>query len=212
MNQPEKKNDVILFHNWTDQLVQVGRWLDERGWVPATGGNLSYRASATEIAITVSGRHKGELTPDDIMMVDYDGQALDGKKPSAETLLHTGLYKLFPHVHAIIHAHPRASVTYTLVNDGDCVSLFGYELLKALPGVKTHETTVRIPIFDNSQEMRTLQLVIDAWYKNYPDAPPVYLVRGHGLTVGATDVQTARYITEAMEEMFAYELARKERR
>lgn len=192
-----------------DQIVRVGKWLDQRGWVPATGGNLSYRLNDKEIAITVSGRHKGELVPDDIMRVDYDGNSLDGKKPSAETLLHTGLYKICPGVNAIIHAHPRASVSYSLAQSGDRAILSDYELLKALPNVKTHDIQITIPIFDNSQDMVALQLEVDAWYQDHPNTPPVYLVRGHGLTVGARDISTARYMTEAVEEMFAYELARK---
>jgi methylthioribulose-1-phosphate dehydratase len=196
------------FKNIATSLIEAGKFLDRRGWVPATGGNFSHRLSDKEIAITVSGRHKGELKPDDIMRVDYNGTSLDGKKPSAETLLHTGLYKTHPDVHAILHTHPRAAVTYSLVNTGPSVTLSGYELLKIFPGVTTHETSVTLPIFDNSQDIPALQKLIDAWYKEHPTTPPIYLVRGHGLTVGAKDIATARYITEATEELLAYELGR----
>lgn len=188
-----------------DDIIETGRWLDCRGWVPATGGNFSYRIDDAQILMTVSGRHKGELVPDDIMRVDYMGQSLDGKKPSAETLLHTGLYKIHPNINAILHIHPRSCVVYSMQHDADHVVLSGYELLKAFPNVGTHEAHVSIPIFDNTQDMMALQIKIDAWYKKHPGTIPVYLVRGHGLTVGAKDIKTARYMAEATEELFAYE-------
>jgi methylthioribulose-1-phosphate dehydratase len=190
----------------------VGVRLHQRGWVAATGGNLSHRLGDGSVAITVSGRHKGELTPQDIMRVDADGAALDGKKPSAETPLHTGLYRLRPEVDAILHTHPRTSVIFSLVHEGETVSLTGYEFLKAFPGVETHETAVRLPIFENTQDMQALQRQVDAWYGAEPSAPPVYIVRGHGLTVGGVTVDAARHTTEAVEELLSYELERRRHR
>lgn len=191
------------------EIVDIGHWVDSRGWVPATGGNLSIRLADGTVAITVSGRHKGDLCADDIMRVDMEGKSLDGKKPSAETLLHTGLYKTRPDVDAVVHTHPRQAIAYTIIfKDQKNVRLSGYELLKIFPGVKTHETTVTLPIFENTQDMVALQKEVDAWYKEHPETPPVYLVRGHGLTAGAKDILYARYITEAVEEMIAYELER----
>ncbi len=199
----------VDFNTAQKQIIDVGQWLDNRGWVPATGGNFSVRLDNGTAAITVSGVHKGELVPDHVMTIDMDGQSLDGKKPSAETLLHTGLYKLSAEVDAILHTHPRASIIYTnLFNNKSSIDLSGYELLKIYPGIKTHETTVTLPIFNNSQDMPALQKEIDAWYTQHPETPPVYLVRGHGLTVGAGNIAMARYITEATEEMMAYELAK----
>lgn len=190
-------------------IIRAGRLLDARGWTPATGGNLSARLGDGSVAITVSGVHKGHLTPDDIMRVDMRGNPLDEKKPSAETLLHTGLYALHAHVQAVLHSHPRASVTYSMVRpDAQHVDLAGYELLKIFPGVKTHDVSVRLPIFPNSQDMRALQKEVDAWFAAHPTAPPVYIVRGHGLTAGAPDLDVARFVTEATEEMMAYELAK----
>jgi methylthioribulose-1-phosphate dehydratase len=191
------------------KLLDAGRRLDARGWVAATGGNLSARLDDGSIAITVSGRHKGDLVPDDIMRVDMNGAALDGKKPSAETLLHTGLYRLRPGVNAILHSHPRAGVLYGLANpDAVVVTMTGYEFLKAFPGIDTHEAVVALPIYNNTQDMPSLQRKVDAWFETNPAAPAVYLVRGHGLTVGAATVDAARYTTEAVEELMAYELER----
>ncbi len=199
----------IDFEKAQQDIIRAGILLDSRGWVPATGGNLSVRVDDDSVAISVSGVHKGHLTTEDVMRVDLRGNAMDGKNPSAETLLHTGLYALQPNVHAILHCHPRATVTFSLLHpEVEYVELAGYELLKIYPGIKTHVVAVRVPIFSNSQDMVALQKQVDAWYEAHPATPPVYIVRGHGLTAGASDLNMARFITEATEEMMAYELAK----
>ena len=70
-----------------NQLIEAGRFIDSKGWVPATSGNFSARLPDGTIAITVSGKHKGRLQLDDIMLIDADANSLDGKKPSAETAI-----------------------------------------------------------------------------------------------------------------------------
>ena len=200
---------TLSYRQAIEQLLDAGRRLDARGWVAATGGNRSCRLDDGSVAITVSGRHKGDLVADDIMRVDMNGASLDGKAPSAETLLHTGLYRMRPDVNAILHSHPRASVLYTLMlPSAVVVTMTGYEFLKAFPGVRTHETVVALPIYNNTQDMPALQRKVDSWFENNPQAPAVYLVRGHGLTVGGGTVDAARYTTEAVEELMAYELER----
>lgn len=77
------------------ELIDAGRFIDHKGWVPATSGNFSARLSDGTIAITVSGKHKGRLQTDDIMRIDAGGRSLDGKKPSAETLLHRSQGQVF---------------------------------------------------------------------------------------------------------------------
>ena len=64
-----------------EAIVASGRRLDARGLAPATSGNYSVRVDEGKIAVTVSGRHKGRLTRDDVMLVDERGNALENKKP-----------------------------------------------------------------------------------------------------------------------------------
>ncbi len=74
-------------------IIEAGRFLYGRGWSPATSSNYSARLTDSEVLLTVSGKHKGELGPDDLLATDLAGNSLEpGKKPSAETLLHTQLY------------------------------------------------------------------------------------------------------------------------
>src|SRR5438552_16396441 len=75
------------------QIADAGRVLSARGWTPATSSNFSVRVDAGHAAITVSGRDKGRLDADDVMLVDLHGRAVGSvHRPSAETLLHTRLY------------------------------------------------------------------------------------------------------------------------
>jgi methylthioribulose-1-phosphate dehydratase len=192
------------FEQRAAELIEAGRLLYQQGLVPATSGNFSARLSGGRIAITVSGRHKGRLAPDDIMQVDAEGRSLDGRRPSAETLLHIQLYRRFPDVGAVLHPH---SMNATLLSRWlrDAVVLEGYELLKAFPGIDTHECRVTVPVFDNDQDMIRLAARVEDYLDRHS---PVYgyIIGGHGFyTWGATVDDALRHV-EAFEYLFACEL------
>ena len=131
------------------EILAVGRRLDARGLAPATTGNYSIRLDDGRIAVTVSGRHKGRLGRDDVTQIDLAGHPLDARAPSAEAVLHAGVYRLYARAEAVLHVHSVASITLTrLLPPGSDVVLEGYETLKILPGVTTHDTRVVIPVFD----------------------------------------------------------------
>src|SRR5690606_33307679 len=91
-----------------EEIIGNVRELAALGWTPATSSNFSSRLDDRHTAITVSGRDKGRLVPGDIMVVDFDGAAVGSDhRPSAETLLHTRLYRRFPDVGCILHTHSR---------------------------------------------------------------------------------------------------------
>ena len=139
------------------EILAVGRRLDARDLAPATTGNYSVRLDDGRIAVTVSGRHKGRLVQDDVTQIDLDGHALQAKPPSAEAALHASVYRLYARAEAVLHVHSVASTTLTrLLPPGSDVVLEGYETLKVLPGVTTHDTRVVVPVFDNSQDMPAL--------------------------------------------------------
>lgn len=191
-------------------IVAVGRWLDGKGWAPATSGNYSCRLDDGSIAVTVSGRHKGRLTPDDVMRVDAAGTPLDGKKPSAETALHLALYRSFPEAGAVLHSHSPAAVGLSRAVPGDGYTLAGHEMLKALPGIATHDAAVVLPIVPNSQDMAEIEAAVtprllDARLNG--GAIPAYLIRGHGLYGWGRDMAEAERVIEAVEWMIAAELA-----
>ena len=198
---------VVDYRQQAETLLELGREFHARGWVPATSGNFSARVDAGRVAITVSGSHKARLTTDDIMLVDLDGNSLSlGKRPSAETPLHTALYRRHSEVGGVLHTHSPAATVLSLVV-GNTLILQGYELLKAFAGVYSHETRVRIPIFANDQDMMRLSAQVDAWITQH-GAPHAYLISGHGLYTWARGLRHAGIQIEALEFMFECELLR----
>jgi methylthioribulose-1-phosphate dehydratase len=192
------------FNEAAEALVSAGRTIAQQGWVPATSGNFSVRLPGDEIAITVSGAHKGYLTAEDVMRVDLDGRPLEDKRPSAETLLHVQLYRHDPAIGAVLHTH---SINATVVSRlaGSALLMEDLEILKAFAGVDTHETRLQVPVFDNDQDMQRLARHVEAWLGERAPAPG-YLIAGHGLyTWGATLSEALRHL-EAFEYLFQYEL------
>lgn len=187
-------------------LIDAGRFLYGRGWSPATSSNYSVRLSATEVLLTVSGRHKGQLGLDDVLITDLSGNSLEpGKKPSAETLLHTRLYTCKPEVGAVLHTHSVNATVLSRLTAADHLLLEGYELQKAFSGVTTHESRMVVPIFANDQDIARLADTVQPWLNAHPDCVG-YLIRGHGLyTWGAQMSDALRHI-EAFEFLFECEL------
>ncbi|MDH5528194.1 MAG: methylthioribulose 1-phosphate dehydratase [Nitrospirota bacterium] len=186
------------------ELIEAGRVIHAHGWVPATSGNFSTRLSDGSIAITVSGRHKGQLRFDDIMQITSDGEPLDGKQPSAETLLHVALYKRYPEVKAVLHPHSPAATLVSKLFDRELV-LEGYELLKALEGIDTHESRVVIPIFDNDQNIPRLSERVEKYIDTHGDVFG-YIIRSHGFYTWGSSVSDALRHVEAMEHLFEIEM------
>ena len=192
------------FEQRAAELVDVGQALYRLGMVPATSGNLSARLSDNKIAITVSGRHKGKLTQSDIMVVDEKGNSLDGRRPSAETLLHVQIYRRFPEVGAVLHPH---SVNATLLSrmHSDHLTLQDYELLKAFPAIDTHDCKINIPIFNNDQDITRLAAKVDA-FMDAQQAVYGYLISGHGFYTWGDTVDDAMRHVEAFEFLFQCEM------
>jgi methylthioribulose-1-phosphate dehydratase len=185
------------------ELIEAGRVIHARGWVPATSGNFSARLTDGTIAVTVSGKNKGTLTLDQIMRVDSSGRSMDGKKPSAEVDLHTGIYNRYPEVRAILHPHSPASTLMSKLFK-DSVHLEGYELLKALNGVMTHEAKITLPIFPNDQNIPRLASKVDSYINQFGDIFG-YVISGHGFYTWGTSVEEALRHLEALEFLFEIE-------
>ena len=198
--------DAALLREKADEIIANVRELAQAGWTPATSSNFSERLDDRHAAITVSGRDKGRLTPGDIMVVDFDGHPVaTTHRPSAETLLHTQLYKRFPEIGCVLHTHsPVQTIASRLFAGAGHVRLEGYELLKAFHGNTTHETAVDVPVFANTQDMPELAAKVDALL----DLGPLwgYLIDGHGLYAWGRDMAEARRHLEAFEFLLLCEL------
>ncbi len=188
------------------QIVATTRELAALGWTPATSSNFSTRLDARHAAITVSGRDKGKLSEADIMVVDFDGQPVaTNNRPSAETLLHTQLYRRFPEIGCVLHTHSLVqTVSSRLFAGAGKIRLDGYELLKAFAGNSTHEIAIDVPVLPNTQDMPALAAEVERLL----DAGPLwgYLIDGHGLYAWGRDMAEARRHLDAFEFLFACEL------
>lgn len=189
----------------THNIIETANFLDSKGWTPATSSNFSQRLDNDYCAITVSGKHKGKLIPDDIMVVDLEGKPQDEKKPSAETLLHTSLYAWNPDIGAVLHTHSLNSTLITLLTENSLWRLEGYELLKAFSGISSHESAIEMPIFANTQDIASLaDEVLEYLNKKIPCWG--YLIRGHGVYTWGKDMSETRRHLEVIEYLIQCEL------
>ncbi|WP_318390721.1 methylthioribulose 1-phosphate dehydratase [Enterobacter sp.] len=186
-------------------LVDACHWIGAKGWAPATGGNMSVREDANRCWLSESGKDKGSLTPADFLLVDIDTNiAPSGRKPSAETGLHTLIYRLFPEANVVLHVHTVNATVLSRIEKSALLNLHGYEMQKSLSGQTSHLDTVPVALFDNDQD-------IDALARRIADTDPVnlkygFLLRGHGLTCWGRSVAEARRHLEGLEFLFDCEM------
>ena len=178
------------------ELIRIGRRFDARGWVLGTSGNFSavLDRDPLRLAITRSGTHKGELTPADILE-HADGRVVRGEgSASAETALHVEIVAARG-AGSVLHTHSIWStlLSHRYAEDGG-LAIGGYEMLKGLSGVTTHEHREWLPILENDQDMTRLAGVVRQVLADQP-ACHGFLLRRHGLyTWGATPAEAARHV------------------
>ncbi|MCI0349613.1 MAG: methylthioribulose 1-phosphate dehydratase [Acidobacteriales bacterium] len=182
-------------------LADAGRDFYRRGWVLGTSGNFSavLQRDPMRLVITASGLDKGALDAQQFLEIDSGCRVLRGSgKPSAEALLHVAVARLRT-AGAILHTH---SVWSTLLSDRhagqDGLAISGYEMLKGLEGVKTHEHREWLPIVENSQDLPALAASVESALTKHPEAHG-FLIRAHGLYTWGDDVAQARRHVEILE-------------
>lgn len=174
------------------------------GWAPATSTNYSVRlpddAAPAYCAITSSGVDKGTIEVTHILAIDQHGRPIDadGLKPSAETPLHLLLYRTMG-AGAVLHTHSLpAALLSQLARDEGQVRLAGWELLKGLSGIDTHEAEISLPVFPNSQDMQALSARVEQSLST-KQACYGFLLAGHGLYVWGKDLPEAKRHLEVLE-------------
>jgi L-fuculose-phosphate aldolase len=97
------------------EFVEVGRKLWQRAYVDGNGGNISYRLTPEAVLCTPTLTSKGDLKPEDLCLVDLQGNQLAGGKPrTSEILLHLEIYKAVPEAKAAVHCHPPHATAYAI--------------------------------------------------------------------------------------------------
>jgi methylthioribulose-1-phosphate dehydratase len=186
-------------------LVSIVRGFHTRGWAEATSTNYSFRHQAPNNAvfsISRSGVDKGRFEEADLMQLDANGQPLEGFqriKPSAETALHTMLYRNSA-IGAVLHTHSVDVTVFSLLNrHEDNLYFQGMELQKGIEGVTTHESVLTLPMFDNTQDIEALSGQVAARLAAEPQPVFGFILKGHGLYAWGKDLATAKRHIETYE-------------
>jgi methylthioribulose-1-phosphate dehydratase len=184
-------------------LAEAGRAFHARGWAPATSGNFSAVLSRDplRLAVSASGVDKGALEPGHFVTVDERGRRVAGSgRPSDETAVHLAVTQA-RRAGAVLHTHSVwATVLSQSASDGEVV-LEGFELLKGLSGVRTHQHVERVPVVPNTQDYERLAEVVRESLAAHPACHGL-LLRGHGLYAWGEDLAEARRHVEALEFLF----------
>jgi methylthioribulose-1-phosphate dehydratase len=153
------------------------------------------------MAVTLSGRDKGALTSEDFVAVAIDAPPPPGV--SAEAPLHALMYRRDPGIGAVLHVHSLTATLASLESEASgAVVLEGYEMLKALAGITTHEARVEVPVFANDQDIPRLARRVEA---RVGPGTWGYLIAGHGLYAWGRNVAEARRHVEAFDFLLACE-------
>jgi len=190
------------FSRMASSLASIARGFYLRGWLVGTSGNLSavVDREPLRIAMSPSGVDKGELRDHQILMIDAHARVLSdhAAKPSDEAPLHIRLVRERG-AGAVLHTH---SIWNTIISDlyaaDGGVAIEGYEMLKGLHGITTHEHREWLPIIENSQDMLALADRIGDTLRKHPGAHG-FLLRRHGLYSWGDDPAQAKRHIEILE-------------
>ena len=189
------------FEDLSGRIAELGRQAHHRGWVLGTSGNFSAVVSRQplRLAITASGVDKGRLGPAQVLEIDGEGRAVGGSgRPSAETSLHLAVVRARG-AGSVLHTHSPWSTLLSDVHAGaGGMAIQGYEMLKGLDGVTTHEHREWLPIVENTQEWATGAAEVEELLRKRPDAHGL-LIRRHGLYTWGRDFDEAVRHLEVLE-------------
>lgn len=168
------------------KIIEYGKKLSQKNMSPATSGNISARFE-DKILITASGTCLGELSFDDIVLIDENANVVEGnKKPSSEKNLHIAIYQIRPDINAIVHCHSpyisafavcRIPLSKPIISEN--VFYFG-----------------EIPVADYALPGSNKLVENTAKYFEKHNA---VLLANHGIIIGGTDLKNAYYLTETAE-------------
>lgn len=169
----------IKYIHPADQLVMFMQRIYDKGMTTTSGGNLSILDEEGNIWITPAGIDKGTLNRNDIVCVRADGTIVGMHRPSSELPFHAAVYKMRPDLKAVLHAHPPALVSFSIVRKCPNLNLLT-SVQKMCPDVKI--ATYAVP---GSQQLG------ENIGKCFADNCDIVLLENHGVCIGAPDMFTA---------------------
>lgn len=183
------------------ELAEVGRFFAHQGWSPATSSNYSVKINDETLAISRSGIDKFIMSENDVIEVNL--KTGEPTKPntrsSAETLIHTAIYRLKPTASAVLHTHSAHNTRLSLkfAKQGELI-FTGYELQKGLSGISDHSSQIRLPILNNAQDMVSFSKVVEKLLTEKNDIQG-FLIEGHGLYTWGRSLNEAKRHIETFE-------------
>jgi L-ribulose-5-phosphate 4-epimerase len=169
-----------MLESLKQQVLKANLLLPEYGLVTFTWGNVSGidRASGL-IAIKPSGVSYDEMTADDLVIVDLEGNVIEGRlKPSSDTSTHLELYKAFPHIGGIVHTHSRWASSFAQA--GRSIEPTGTTHADYFYGAVPCTRLLNPAEIASDYEKETGKLIIETFASLDPDAIPAVLVISHG--------------------------------
>lgn len=191
------------------QLAETIRMYNTKGWSPATSTNYSFKDADHSIWVSKSGVDKSQFSASDFITVNNLGNAVGEYKdvrPSAETLIHCVIYQLFPETGVILHSHSINPVLISTLHK-DAIEFEGYEIQKGFKGQTTHDATVSIPIFDNTQDIVDFASTLrthSSLLENHS-----FIMRKHGTYAWGKDLFEAKRHLETLDYLCEAELRMK---
>ena len=199
--RPNGGESGARFQFFARALADIGKNFYQRGWVLGTSGNFSAVVSEKplRLAITPTGLDKGALDAAQFLEIDEKASLLRGKGlPSAETGLHLAIVRVRG-AGAVLHTHsPWSTILSDAFFADGSVALEGFEMLKGLRGIHTHEHREILPILENSQDIAQLAQQVQALLKREA-AVHGFLLRRHGLYTWGKDLAEAKRHVEILE-------------
>lgn len=169
------------------ELVDICHKVYEKEFVSAYDGNLSVRINNETILITPSGKCKGDLVEDDLQVIDYQGNLVEGEgKVSTEAKVHLIAYENRKDINAVVHCHPVYATAFATVGEGFTRAVFPEV---ALGLGKVHVCKYGTPSTDELAES-LLPYIEYAW---------VFLLENHGAVTIGNDIKGAYFRMEKLE-------------
>lgn len=162
-----------------DEVLAANLALKAHGLVTLTWGNVSAIDRARGlVAIKPSGVDYGEMTADDIVVVDLDGQVVEGRRrPSSDTPTHLALYWRFDDIGAVVHTHSTWATAWAQAGREIPVLGTTHADLSPHPVPVTRQLTPEE--VDSGYEAETGTVLIETLIEHGPAEVPCVLVRGH---------------------------------
>jgi L-fuculose-phosphate aldolase len=96
-----------------EDIVKIGRLVYEKGWVAANDGNITVRMDQDRIMATPTAVSKGMMQPDDLIIVDMQGNKIQGRmERTSEIAMHLTVYEKRPDIRSVVHAHPPVATGF----------------------------------------------------------------------------------------------------